>query len=351
MFRTRCLLCLLVFFPFLVIAQDIPESGELGDTLITQVDLFNEVEPLDMTLTFDMKKYQKEKNTGDYMPVQLSIQVNDTLVVEKNVRIKARGAFRRSHCYFAPFWLNIRKADVKNKYLQDVTKMKIVTHCQGSKGYENYVLKEFLIYKIYNILSPVSFRVRLIRIKYVDTSRKDRLTESWAIMIEPEEMLAERNDAVVIKNDKLVMAVMRTEEMALVSMFQYMVGNSDYSIAGRHNMKVLGLPGFGSEGYTPVPYDFDYSGLVNAYYAIPGDNLGISSVRERYFLGPCLDDQVYLKAIGTLEDYRAEIMEMIHEFPYLEVKEKEYMIAYLEEYFTLSSESEFIEMELKSTCR
>ncbi len=212
-------------------------------------------------------------------------------------------------------------------------------------------MKEYLAYKIYNIVSPLSFRVRLIRMRYVDTGRKNKLTQSWAFMIEPEEMMAERNNGLVIKNDNLGMVLMRPDEMMLASLFQYMIGNCDYSVAGRHNMKIMGLPGFGSDGYTPVPYDFDYTGFVDADYAIPGENLGITSVRERYFLGPCAEEQAYQQAINYLENNRSEIMAMLNAFPYLGEKEKSSMIAYIEAYYTRSNKPGFIEQDLKRTCR
>ncbi len=349
----RILMILLLGFlcPALIFSQDEPEQGALGDTIITDVDLFEGADPLEITLTFDLKRYQREKYKEDYLPVNLFLHINDSLDIEKSVRIKSRGAFRQSHCYFAPFWLNIRKAGVTNIHLQDVKRMKVVTHCRSTSSYQDYVLMEYLAYRIYNILSPVSFRVRLIRMKYVDTGRKNKLTEGWAFMIEPEGMLAERHDAVVIKREDLGMALMKREEMLRVALFQYMIGNADYSVAGRHNLKVLGLPGFGTEGYTPVPYDFDYSGMVNANYAVPGENLGIRSVTERYYLGPCREELEFMAGIGYMEEHREEIVELLHSFPFLDGKVKNRMIAYIEGYYVSASAPKFTDMELKPTCR
>jgi len=346
-----CALAIFLIWPLFLYAQDAPGEGELIDTIDTSVDLFNVLDPMDITLTFDIKKYQRSKFEGEYMPVHFHYQINDTLGLEKTMRIKARGEFRRKHCSFAPFWLNIRKADVANQHLQETKRMKIVTHCQGSNAYADYLLKEYLTYKIYNILSPISFRVRLIRMKYVDTGRKNKVTESWAFMIEPEGMVAERHDAQVIKNDKLSMRFMEPESMDLVALFMFMIGNADYSIAGRHNVKILGLPGFGSEGYTPVPYDFDYTGLVNATYAVPGENLGITSVTERYYMGLCREESEYGQVISHMETHRDEILEMINSFPYLREKHKSEMISYLEEFYILASDPGLIQKKLKKSCR
>jgi hypothetical protein len=185
----------------------------------------------------------------------------------------------------------------------------------------------------------------------VDTGRKNKVTEGWAFLIEPEGMLAERIGGLVVKKDELSNALMKPGDMDLAAMFNYMIGNSDYSIGGRHNMKILGMPGFGSEGYTPVPYDFDYSGLVNASYAVPGENLGISSVTERYYLGPCRKDEAYVAAIEHINQYREDILQMVNDFEYLDQKRKKNVIWYLEDYFAVAGTDHQLKYSLQKTCR
>jgi hypothetical protein len=348
-----CLLFLIAAFvwPSSLFSQDLPGQDQVVDTIDTSADIFEDPEPMEITLTLDLKKYQKEKFKGEYIPVKFQYRFNDTLTLEKSMRMKARGNFRRQHCTFAPFWLNIRKADVQNQHLQGVKRIKVVTQCRMGNAYNDYVLKEFLAYKIYNVLSPVSFRVRLVKMRYIDTGRKNKMTESWAFMIEPEELLAERLGATVIKRDDISMRYMVPEELDQVVLFMYMIGNSDYATVGRHNIKILGMEDFGINGYTPVPYDFDYSSLVDASYAIPGENLGIESVRERYYLGPCREDQAYQLAIDHLAKYRKEILDLVQEFPLINDRIKKDMIAYLESYFIAAEDSRFIEYNLKTTCR
>jgi len=332
-------------------AQDIPAPDHLVDTIDTSADIFEDPEPMEITLTLDLKKFQKEKFKGEYLPVTFHYRFNDTLTLEKSMRMKARGNFRRQYCSLPPFWLNIRKAKVANVHLQGIKRIKVVTHCSGGGKSGDYLLKEYLIYKIYNIVSPVSFRVRLVKMRYIDTGRKNKMTESWAFMIEPEELLAERLNGLAIEKDNLTMNHMVPDDMDRVALFMYLIGNSDYSVTGRHNIKTLGLENFGSRGYTPVPYDFDYSGLVDAPYAIPGENLGIESVRERYFLGPCRDDQAYQRAMDHLAQQREEILNLVQEFPLITDKAKKEMIGYLESYFAETESNSFIQYNLKSTCR
>ena len=116
-------------------------------------------------------------------------------------------------------------------------------------------------------------------------------------------------------------------------------------------MKILGLPQYGTLGYTPVPYDFDYSGIVDSHYAIPGDNLGITSVRQRYYLGLCREDLEYQAAMDHIQGLREEILELVESFPYLGKKHKNDMLGYLEDYFISASRPSFIRQNLRSTCR
>lgn len=349
--RVLLLTGLFLLLPGTLLSQEEPAPIYQVDTIDTSADIFDDREPMHVTLTFDIRKYQRQRYEGEYMPVHFRYQFNDSIYLEKDMRLKARGNFRRGYCHLAPFWLNIRKADVANKNLQDTRRMKVVTQCRGSKAYDDYVLKEYLCYKIYNIISPVSFRVRLMRMTYVDTGRKDRVTEGWAFMIEPEEMLAERLNALVVKKDELAMGLMNPGQFDVVALFMYMIGNSDYSVAGRHNVKILGLPGFGADGYTAVPYDFDYTGLVNTMYAVPGENLGISSVTERYFLGLCRDDEAMMEALEYINQRREEILQMVNSCTYLGEKDKKEMRAYLDEYFAQASDYDIIGPKLKKTCR
>lgn len=344
------ILSVLVLTPKLIFSQIEVEHVRQVDTIETSLDLFGETNPMNITLTLDLKQYQREKFKGEYMQVHFNYQLNDTVSIEKEMRMKARGEFRRNHCSLAPFWLNIRKADLNDDDLKDINRIKIVTHCKGSVAYEEYVLKEYLCYKIYNIISPNSFRVRLVRMTYVDTGRNNKTSEGWAFMIEPEQMLAHRLDAVVVKRDDLTTSLLRPWEIDILALFQYMIGNVDYSVYGRQNMKFLGLPGFGSAGYTPVPYDFDYTGLVDAYYAVPSEHLPIRSVRERMYLGPCRDAESYEAAVEHINQCRQDIFQLVNDFEYLDEKEKKDVIGYLKKYFDLSDNPKAIISSLQRTC-
>jgi hypothetical protein len=326
-------------------------SDAFVDTITVYEDLFEAEEPIYLSLKFDIKTYQRTRSKEEYLPAELSYRINDSLYIMHKVRIRARGNFRKSYCALPPFWLNIKNAGIDADVLEDVKKMKLVTHCKKSKIFSDYVLKEYLVYKLYNLLTPYSFRVRLIRMKYIDTGRDNKVTENWAFIIEPEELVAERLDARFIENDRLSMSRVNRDIMDRLALFQYMIGNGDYSVTGRHNLKIILLNNPGPTGYIPIPYDFDYTGFVNASYAIPGENLGIKSVRERYFLGPCRGQNLHQLVVDEMNGRKREILDYLQPFEYLTIKQKMEVLTYIESYFTEAASSRFVQRSIESTCR
>jgi hypothetical protein len=228
--------------------------------------------------------------------------------------------------------------------------MKVVTQCMRSHSYKDYIMKEYLAYRIFELLTPASFRTRLVRMTYVDTGRKNKVTNTWGFILEPEELLAERLNGVVKEDPFPGMHRMEREAMNLVSVFEYMIGNPDYSIRGLHNVKLLGLPGYQSEGYTLVPYDFDYSGFVNTLYAIPDDVLPIETVTERIYLGPCREREEYRKILDHVLEFQEEIMLLVSSFPYLSSGQKKEIRYYLDSYFEQSKKSG-LESIFRNSCR
>jgi len=341
---------LLLGWPFLSGAQDPLFEGSIEDSPEIHLDLFETDTPLDITLTFDMKRYQRSKMKGELIPATFSYTLNDSVRINKSTPIKARGEFRRGYCFYAPFWLYIKGSGLKVGEHKDIARMKVVTQCMRSHSYEGYLMKEYLAYRIFELLTPASFRTRLVRITYVDTGRKNKETKTWGFILEPEEMLAERLNGVVMEDLIPGIDRMEREAMNLVSVFEYMIGNPDYSIRGVHNVKLLGLPGYKSVGYTLVPYDFDYSGFVNAMYAIPADELPINKVTERIYLGPCREREEYRRTLDYVLGFQEEIMLLVSSFPYLSNGQKKEIRYYLENYFE-QSETSGLEHSFRNSCR
>ncbi len=348
----KLLYSLQVFMLCVSIAQAQINENDLViiDTLDLSVDLFDQEEPLHFTIKFNVKQFQRNKYKNDYVNASLIYQLNDSTAVRRNVRIKPRGNFRKDFCGFPPIQLNIKKTKAFNPYMENVNKVKMVTHCQKGPSFEQYLRKEYLTYKLYNIISDYSFKVQFVEVKYIDTGRKNKETKTWGFFIEPEFILAERQNAMVIKRDNLMNSFMQPDIMDRLCLFQYMVGNCDYSVAGRHNMKIVKPNTHLTKYLIPVPYDFDYSGIVNAYYAVPGDNLGIKRVTERYYLGPCRGREDYKNAIEYFLKKKQELIMIIENDDILSPHNKSEMLNYVLQFFELAENEERLVEKLEKTC-
>lgn len=343
-------LALIISIPTFGQEENIPS---FEDTLAVYQDLFEIKEPLNLTLKFNLKEFQKTKTKREepYLPAELTCEVSDDFHVTHQVRVRPRGEIRKTLCMTPPVWLNIRHAGIEAEDLNDVIKMKVVVRCRSQTIYDSYVLREYLVYQIYNLLSPYSFNTRLVRLKIIDTGRDNKESVDWAFIIEPEAMMAERNNCMPIKSDKLSLATVNRDWMDKVAFFSYMISQMDYSVTGRHNLKILTSKDYSTTGFIPVPYDFDYCGFVNATYAIPTENLGITHVRERYYLGACRSKEVHEKTIAWLASYREEILDLIQSLDYLDDKDKVDLVDYIESYYKETEQKNFIERRIDPTCR
>jgi hypothetical protein len=330
-----------------LISQELP----VEDTISLDVDLFSIDEPAEITLAYNLKEYAKNSRNDEYVDATLVYHLGDSMAIEKEVRLKSRGNNRKENCQFPPLWINIKKAKLQNRYLEGVNKIKLVTHCANSQINMDYVLKEYLVYKIYNIISPYSFRVRLVRITYIDTGRNNREFSAWGFLIEPEEILASRLNSFPLEMDHLGYSLTDRHETDVMSIFQYIVGNPDFSITGRHNIKLLKINDINKPRAIPIPYDFDYTGFVNANYAVPGDGLPITRVTQRYYLGPCRSEETFNALINDVLAKKDEIYEMIESFEYLDRRPKEIALDFLDDFFLRAGNKDYLRRYIISTCR
>jgi hypothetical protein len=229
-------------------------------------DFFASEEPLEMTLSFDIRGLVKTKDKPEYFDALLTIKESDTDSISQKIKVKARGYFRCSFCSFPPIMLKFKNKSDESIQVAGKT-LKLVTHCNQTPKFQDYVLKEYLAYKLYNnLVADYSFKTRLVRIHYVDINKSKNSYTAYGILIENETMLAQRNNAVIIKSDKLTPKDMNTADMNRLALFNYMIGNTDWSVQMQHNIKILMSFNMPNGKGIPVVYDFDYSGLVDTYY-------------------------------------------------------------------------------------
>jgi hypothetical protein len=225
----------------------------------------------------------------------------------------------------------------------------MVTHCKT--GNEKYLFKEYLIYKLYNVLTDLSFRVRFISVEYLNTYKKSKPINTYAFIIEPVDMLTSRTNTVEEKSPDVSQRNIIRESLDRVAIFSYMIGNTDWSVGGQHNCKVL-LPPNVSKPYpgTLVPYDFDYAGLVDADYAVPAENLGLKSVRERHYDGMCRSEDEIINSLREFTEKKEEFYRVINEFNLLSDKAKKEMIGYLDSFYSRFDKRNSIVTDILRDC-
>ncbi len=174
----------------------------------------------------------------------------------------------------------------------------MVSPCHESRDdYQRYVLLEYLVYRTFNVLTPVSYRVRLLEITFRDTSGENEERTKYAFLIEDIDRLAERLRGDEAELTEIPPYRLEDGQALMVDLFQYMVGNTDFSAPFFHNVKMILLDG---PTYMPIPYDFDFSGAVDARYARPPEDLPIDWVRDRYYRGFCRE---HLDPAATVQHF------------------------------------------------
>jgi hypothetical protein len=324
-------------------------AGAVVDTIPQNFELFAGDETLNLSLRFDITEYMRKKPKEEYLPAILTYHINDKDSINKEIKLRSRGISRNNICNFPPISLNFRKGDLKNTDLKKADKIKMVTHCNA--GNDEYLFKEFLIYKMYSVLTDYSFKVRLVKVNYISTGKKARTIRSYAFLIEPLDLLTERTNSVPIEMLNLRRHNIIPDMMDRMAIFSYMIGNTDWSVTGQHNCKVISVVDTRYPGLAAVvPYDFDYAGIVNTHYALPAEGLGLESVRVRRYLGDCRSDEEYKESLKEFTEKKSEFYKIINEFTYLKEKDKKYMTAYLDEFYK-AFENDFILTTFRRECR
>jgi len=295
--------------------------------------LFEDHTPLEIELTGPMWSLVENKEDREERSFQLQ-----SGALELDVQVRARGNSRMRVCSFPPLRLNFRKTDTVRTVFEGQDKLKLVTRCRKSDRYENDVLEEYVAYRIFSLLSDVSFRTRLVHLTYNDSD--DRLPEayrsSYGFLIEPFDHLVSRVDGSLSGLPAISLRQLDKSQAALVYVFEYFIGNTDWSFITAetdtyccHNIKLVKL----GDALFPVPYDFDLSGFVNAAYAKPDASLRIKKVTQRLYRGFCTDADYLRGALRSLDLKKDEILAIIAGLPMLDQSEKKSRIKYLEGFF------------------
>ena len=319
-----CLLYFLLLAPLFLQAEDSTanSSEEFG--------LFKSDETLVILLKTDLKSLIKNKYDDEY-------QEGEITVVGKTypVRLRARGNNRRENCSFPPVTLNFKKTEFEDKSFDQLKKLKLVNACKMQKTYEQYILREYMIYRTFNLMTDKSFKVRLLKIDYVDTKEKVKTVTRYGFVIEDQYMMAKRLNGIIIKKEGIRDQATNRQHMVMLSIFHFMEGNTDWQIARLHNLKLLRLNKVSESAPYVIPYDFDYTGMVNASYAIPSPILGIETLRERLFWGKCYSEEELQVAIEKFIQKKEAIYDLYQNFELFDKSSLKQAINYLDSFYKI----------------
>ena len=295
------------------------EAGDLFmNKTISEKDLFESDEILSITLKGNTRELLNDRSEkSKYHPMTISYKKSDGPEINIPVEMKTRGHFRklRENCTYPPLFIRFFPNSLhKSSVFKEQARLKLVMPCTG----DDYIVREWLAYKIYNLVTPQSFRVRLVKVKLEDAKNKKSINPFYGLLLEEEQQMAARNKATLTVQQ---LRPNQTQQDAFLrtAVFEYLIGNTDWSVEYLQNIKLI-KTGATSLPVT-VPYDFDHSGIVNAPYARPPEELLLRSVMERRYRGYCITDlKVFEPTIALYNRVKKDIYDLYTNCTYLDAR-------------------------------
>lgn len=299
--------------------------------------LFQTAEPLVFTLESDFGAVNKDRNpeSTQQFPAVLKVSGAGGQPASIPIKIGARGHVRRMSqtCNFVPLRLEFPAEGLKGTPFEGRSEtLKLVTHCQNSKDSDQFVLREFLAYKVSNIMLERSFRARLATVTYVDSKNGKTLMTRNGMLLEDDGDVARRMGGRTVTIERLAFKDLQIEPLTHLMVFEFMLGNTDFSIFALHNVVLVQTP---DNKIHPVPYDFDLSGFVRPPYSVGDRRLGLKSVDERLYRGPCRTKEELDTVFAGFKGKKDEVMSAINSQAGLETEPRREMVSYLNDFYSL----------------
>lgn len=318
-------------------------SAQYADGLETDQPLFASHDMMTVRIEAPLTTLIKEKPEEEYLDGMFYYVDSAGQEQALDLKLRVRGKFRlkRETCNFPPIRLNFNKGQVEGTEFAGQDKLKLVSHCQANKkNYEQLVVKEYLTYRMLQVLTDQSFGARLMRITYVDTdSKKQKETVRYGFVIEDDDNIGARLGLSPAIRNSIKATDLVPKVSNLVSVYEYLIGNTDFSLilgpgttACCHNA-VLYSASIDMPPFTPIPYDFDFSGFVNAPYAVPNPRFKLRSVTSRYYRGRCINNELLTETFAYFIEKEAEIRGVVTELEALNDREKKKALKFLDGFY------------------
>ncbi len=309
--------------------------------------LFDNDSVLHMTLSGNLRDLMTDRaDNPQNHTVVISYNEQDGKELSITAEAKTRGHFRRTmgSCTYPPLLLQFAKNDtLSSSIFKEQNKLKLVMPCVG----DDYVIREWLVYKIYNLVTPKSFRARLVSVELYDTKKKKSTSPFYGILLEEDKQMAKRNENVLVKRQ---LKPEQTDPAAFLKMavFEYLVGNTDWSVQYQ-NIKLVATDSLAVP--TPVPYDFDHAGLVSPPYAKPAEELQMNSVRDRRYRGYCMQNmQQFDDVIALYNQLKPAIYKLYTDCTLLDPKYVKSSIKYFDEFYETINDPAKLKKEFGYPC-
>ncbi|MCK5326655.1 MAG: hypothetical protein KAJ57_11625 [Woeseiaceae bacterium] len=340
---------LVTFFALALLA-----SSALAEEAGEPDPLFQSTETLQVTLSAPFTTLVDERPTEEYVAGQFEFSESNGGTVVLDVKIQARGHLRHEICDFPPLRLNFKKSQTKGTLFNKQDKMKLVVHCSDSMRYQQSLLREYLAYRILNIITPVSFGARLLRVTYVDSEGQRDNQIRYAFLIEHKNRLGKRFDMKDLKIEESSIEAIQPELLNLTSIFQFFISNTDFSPVAKspydeccHNYDMFSND---TDLLVAVPYDFDQAGLVNAPYAAPSEQFPIRNVRQRLYRGRCVNNDYVEASLQRFQDRRDSIYELVSKQEGLTSTTRKSLISFIDYFYKIIDDPRKVERYIINRC-
>ncbi len=301
--------------------------------------LFATDELLEFTLVANFDAISRDRDSLSTKRFTGVLTVKDTAGDDRHipVQLRTRGHFRLAsrNCRFVPLRIDFPDSMRKGTPFAGQEDIKLGTHCQSNDRYETYTRREYLAYRIFNELTEKSLRARLARGTYVDSASGKTVDTRTALFIENEDDVAKRMGAKIREIRRALFADVDRNTLVTVLIFEYLIGNTDWSLSALHNMRLAQTADF---TYYPLAYDFDFSGLVDAQYASVSPLIGTKNVKERVYRGPCLKPEELVPMAQKFSSAKGAILAQVNAVPGFAERDIKQATEYLEQFFKITED-------------
>ena len=342
---------LLLSMPIIVPAQDAPVTSESKPAKI-----FTSNEVIKARVEGPWRAIMRAKDKDKSWQGMFRYTGSDGQEVSIPIEITTRGLTRKRVCDFPPLRFDFDSEAAKDTAFRGAGNLKLVNHCKQSKKYEQFYIKEFLSYQIYNLLTDKSYRVQGLDLAYATDEDDNKPIERFGFLIEDPDDVAKRNGLEKLKTNYIQPGQLDSMETSRFMMFQYLIANLDWSVLSGfkddccHNARLIGageeaIPMYG------IPYDLDSSGLVDASYASPPQGMPVRNVRQRLYRGFCVHNDTVVPALEEFRAKRTDLEALLENEERLDERQRNDALKFIAEFYeTLATDAD-VTTELIDNCR